>query len=89
MTSPPAIRRNRNVLLGLLLGIAILAPVLIDGSKRWPVPTWVVGLVGPVALVGALAVLWRQGAMRGRYLAVVILALPLLAALGWYMREHS
>lgn len=73
-------------LLGFLLGLAIAAPLLLGNATSLGVPQWVGGATALAALLGALAVMWRAGELRGRFLVLFLTAIAAAGALGWFLR---
>jgi len=73
-------------LLALLLGLAIASPLLLGNATSLGVPQWVGGAVALAALVGALAVMWRAGDLRGRFLVLLLTVIAAAGALGWFLR---
>jgi hypothetical protein len=88
MIHSTARERHLKLLLGLLLGVSIASPVLLGSAGPWHLPAWLGALLGLGALIGALGVLWRQGATRGRYVACFVAALAIAAFAGWYWSEY-
>ena len=67
-------------LLLALLGIGVGAPLLFQPSPG--LPAWVGAGIALVALFGALLMFWRIGALRRRYLALLVGAIGAAAAAG-------
>ena len=88
MNSQRPHQRHFNLLLGLLLGIAVGSPILMSKPGSWPLPEWVGAAVAVGALIGALAVMWRQGAMKARYIFFLVAAMGAAPLLAW-LSEHA
>jgi len=73
---------SRHVL-ALLLGIAIVAPLLPGLATSAGMPGWLGGAVSLAALLGALSVFRHSAALRGWFLVLFIAALALAASMGW------
>jgi hypothetical protein len=72
--------------LALLLGLAIAGPLLVGNATSLGLPQWVGGAVALAALLGALAVMWRAGELRGRFLVLFLTVIAAAGALGWFLR---
>jgi hypothetical protein len=73
--------RARPTLLALLL-LAISVPVLFQAAPAGTVPEWAGAAISCAALLGALIVMWRGGALRARYIVLLIAAALVAAAAG-------
>lgn len=76
------------IVLAFLLGLAIAGPLLSNASSAG-VPEWVGGVIAVAGLVGALLVFWREGALRGTFVVLFLVAIASAAALGWFLRGHT
>jgi len=83
-TSVAMTGRQRAVLIALL-GIAIFAPALLADASAIGVPLWVGGAVGLAALLAALVVMWRAGALRGGFILLFVAAIAAALSIGWFM----
>ena len=88
MRDPATVDRVRTSrpLLALLLGLAIAGPLLVGTATSLGLPQWVGGAVALAALLGALAVMWRAGELRGRFLVLFLTVIAAAGALGWFLR---
>ena len=84
-TTASRIQTSR-IVLAFLLGLAIAGPLLLSSVG---VPEWVGGVIAVAALLGALSVFWREGALRGRFVVLFLVAIASAAALGWFLRGHT
>lgn len=84
--APVARVRTSRPLLALLLGLAIASPLLLANATSLGMPPWVGGAVALAALLGALAVMWRAGELRGRFLVLFLTVVAAAGALGWFLR---
>jgi hypothetical protein len=67
-------------MIAALLGIAVLSPVLLSACPAaWASPRWLGGVTALLALSGALALYWRAGALRTRYIGLLGVALLVAA----------
>ena len=80
MTSEPDRRRSHHLALGMLLGLAIGGPVVLGNSGV--APAWAGAAVAGVGLLGALVVLSSQGALKVRYIALLVGAILAAALTG-------
>ena len=78
------VRKSRPAL-AFLLGLAIAGPLLLENASSLGVPQWVGGAFALAALLGAFAVMWRAGELRGRFLALLLAAIAAAGALGWFL----
>ena len=78
--------QTSRIVLAFLLGLAIAGPLLLSSAG---VPEWVGGVIGVAALLGALSVFWREGALRGIFVVLFVVAIASAAALGWFLRGHT
>ena len=88
MTGQRTHQRNLNLILGVLLGIAIVSPILMGNLASWPLPDWLGAAIAVGALIGALAVMWRQGALKVRYIFFLVVAMGAAPLLAW-LSEHT
>ncbi len=77
------------IMLAFLLGLAIAGPLLLSNASSAGVPEWVGGVIAVAGLVGALLVFWREGALRGIFVVLFLVAIASAAALGWLLRGHT
>lgn len=89
MDRDPAPNTRQQATLVALLGIALLAPVLLSQATglSW-LPGWFGASMAIGALLAALGVFWRTGAMRGGYVVLFVLALAVAAVLGRILTAH-
>lgn len=88
----PSMTRQQSPKSGLVLlflGITMAAPLLLDRATFAGMPAWLGGVVSLAALLAALTVLWRSGALRGRFLVLLIAALSLAALAGQFLPGHA
>ena len=78
--------QTSRIVLAFLLGLAIAGPLLLSSAG---VPEWVGGVIAVAALLGALSVFWREGALRGSFVVLFVVAIASAAALGWFLRGHT
>lgn len=84
--SRPGLEKKHELALLALLGLAVGVPVLLQGpASRLRLPDWFGAAIAITALLAALMVFWRAGAMRLRYVVLFALALALAAALGPFL----
>ena len=76
-------RRPDNLLMGMLLGLGIGAPVLLGSSGV--APAWAGAAIGGAGLLGALIVLSNQGALKMRYIMLLGSAILAAASTGWLL----
>jgi hypothetical protein len=74
--------------LAALLGVIFMLISMKVGSPSWRVP-WLGEVIGTAALLGALFVFWRAGALATRYIVLFLLALALAVAVGPQRSEMS
>jgi hypothetical protein len=86
VSEPNGGQRNLKLLLGMLLGIAIASSTFIGISASWSLPVWFGAAVGIAALVGALIVLVRQGAMRVQFVILFVAAIAAAPLLAWFLK---
>jgi hypothetical protein len=84
MTSHADRKRSSNPLLGLLLGLAIGGSVVL-GQNLW-VPAWLGAAVSGLGLLGALIVLSHQGAVKARYIVLLVGTILAAALAGWLLQ---
>jgi hypothetical protein len=89
MTRPAKNQNQSTGVLLLLFAVVIVGTVMPNRMGSWQVPHWLGGIVSLAALLGVLAILWRQGAMKGRYLLAFVGTLAFAALVGWYFSEHT
>jgi protein-S-isoprenylcysteine O-methyltransferase Ste14 len=86
----PAKNQNQSTgVLLLLFAIVVIGTVMPSTMGSWQVPRWFGGIVSLTAMLGALVVLWRQRAMKGRYVLAFVGTLAFAAVVGWYLSEHT
>ena len=85
MNNPVDRKQHPNVLLFILFALAIAGTLLPADIGSWHVPHWFGGVLSLVALLAALTILWRQGAMKGGFLPAFLAALAIAASVGWYL----
>jgi hypothetical protein len=88
MTSQRTHQRHLNLILGVLLGTAIVSPILVGNLASWSLPDWLGAAIAVGALIGALAVMWRQGALKVRYIFLLVVAMGAAPLLAW-LSEHT
>lgn len=81
--------QTSRIVLAFLLGLTIAGPLLLSNASSAGVPEWVGGVIAVAALLGALSVFWREGALRGRFVVLFLVAIASAAALGWFLRGHA
>ena len=84
MASQADHKHSSHVLLGLLLGFAIGGSVVV-GQSRW-LPAWLGAAVSGLGLVGALIVMSHQGALKARYIVLLVGAILTAALAGWLLQ---
>ena len=86
MNHAAALTNNQTLILALLLGITSLGALL--STQTVPgiaLPGWVGGLTAMGALLGSLLIFWRSGALRARFLVLLVAAFATAALAGWLL----
>ena len=73
--------RTRSTLIFLLM-LAIAVPVLFEAAPAGTAPEWLGAAISCAALLGALIVMWRGGALRARYIVMLVAAALVAAVAG-------
>ena len=85
MTSQADRKRSSNLLLGLLLGLGIGGSAVVEQNPLW-VPAWLGAAVSGLGLLGALIVLSHQGALKARYIVLLVGVILAAALAGWLLQ---
>lgn len=89
MNPPVNLRQTRQILLIVLLCIACGVPTILSTAAPDWLPDWLGASLALGALVAALLMCWKDGALRMRFLASFLAALALAAVGGWWMAGHG
>jgi hypothetical protein len=60
----------------------------VGNLASWPLPDWLGAAIAVGALIGALAVMWRLGALKVRYIFFLVVAMGAAPLLAW-LSEHT
>ena len=83
MNRTVSVSKKQQAMLAALLGVAIFAPMLLRTSSRFPwIPDWLGATVALVGLGGALLVFRQTGALRTRFLVLLVVGVGVAAACG-------
>jgi hypothetical protein len=89
MTRPAKNQNQSTGVLLLLFAVVVVGTVMPSTMGGWHVPHWLGGVVSLAAMLCVLVILWRQGAMKSRYLLAFFGTLAFAALVGWYLSEHT
>lgn len=86
MNRPIALRHDQKPMLALLFCITNMGALLTTGALQWiGLPSWVGGVAAMGALFGTLLIFWRSGALRARFLVLLVAAFATAALAGWLL----